>query len=297
MNDQSYRDLFSKISPSEQLIDQTKKKMRERAVLNRTCRYSFGRQKRFFSRAAVVMAAVSCVFVVSVNASPAFAASIQNLPILGTLSQVLTIRNYTEKTDNTEITVKQPAVADDSGKTENIDVNAQIQAVVDQYLADAQTQIDEYKKAFLETGGTEEEFEQKNIKVDVNYEIKSQSDDVLSFALYMYQSWYNFSETVAYYNLNAQTGEELTLQQLLGDNYIEIANKEIRSQIEERNAQSEYPLFFTDENAFQTINDQTKFYINSNNQVVIVFDKYEIAPGSTGRPEFVIPQEILLPAK
>ena len=141
------------------------------------------------------------------------------------------------------------------------------------------------------------EFEQKNIKVDVNYEIKSQSDDVLSFALYMYQSWYNFSETVAYYNLNAQTGEELTLQQLLGDNYIEIANKEIRSQIEERNAQSEYPLFFTDENAFQTINDQTKFYINSNNQVVIVFDKYEIAPGSTGRPEFVIPQEILLPSK
>lgn len=132
------------------------------------------------------------------------------------MSQVLTIRNYTEKTDNTEITVKQPAVADDSGKTENIDVNAQIQAVVDQYLADAQTQIDEYKKAFLETGGTEEEFEQKNIKVDVNYEIKSQSDDVLSFALYMYQSWYNFSETVAYYNLNAQTGEELTLQQLLG---------------------------------------------------------------------------------
>ena len=243
------------------------------------------------------MAAVSCVFVVSVNASPAFAASIQNLPILGTLSQVLTIRNYTEKTDNTEITVKQPAVADDSGKTENIDVNAQIQAVVDQYLADAQTQIDEYKKAFLETGGTEEEFEQKNIKVDVNYEIKSQSDDVLSFALYMYQSWYNFSETVAYYNLNAQTGEELTLQQLLGDNYIEIANKEIRSQIEERNAQSEYPLCFTDENAFQTINDQTKFYINSNNQVVIVFDKYEIAPGSTGRPEFVIPQEILLPSK
>ena len=48
MNDQSYRDLFSKISPSEQLIDQTKEKMRERAVLNRTCRYSFGRQKRFF---------------------------------------------------------------------------------------------------------------------------------------------------------------------------------------------------------------------------------------------------------
>jgi len=41
MNDQSYRDLFSKISPSEQLIDQTKEKMRERAVLNRTCRYSF----------------------------------------------------------------------------------------------------------------------------------------------------------------------------------------------------------------------------------------------------------------
>ena len=65
MNDQSYRDLFSKISPSEQLIDQTKEKMRERAVLNRTCRYSFGRQKRFFSRAAVVMASEIFFFLIT----------------------------------------------------------------------------------------------------------------------------------------------------------------------------------------------------------------------------------------
>ena len=35
------------------------------------------------------------------------------------------------------------------------------------------------------------------------------------------------------------------------------------------------------------------FYINDENQLVIVFDEYEVAPGSMGTPEFVIPTELL----
>ena len=294
MNLQQYRNLFSKISPSQQLVEQTKGKMKERMELNCSHSHFFKRYRHFLSRSSMVLAAASCIFVLSVNLSPACAASIQDIPVLGALSQILTIQNYTQKADNTEITVKQPAVADSSGKTENIEVNEHIQKVIDQYLSNAETQIEEYKKAFLATGGTEEEFSQKDIQVTVDYEIMSQTDDLLSFVLYMYQSWYNSSETVEYYNLNAQTGEPLSLQDLLGDDYIDIVNQEIRAQIDEQNSKSEYPLLFTGENAFQTIDSETQFYINSDNKIVIVFDKYEIAPGSTGRPEFILPFEPLL---
>ena len=39
---------------------------------------------------------------------------------------------------------------------------------------------------------------------------------------------------------------------------------------------------------FESIDEDEKFYINEDEQAVIVFDKYEIAPGYMGFVEFVI---------
>lgn len=43
---------------------------------------------------------------------------------------------------------------------------------------------------------------------------------------------------------------------------------------------------------FQGITEQTNFYFNEKDELVIAFDEYEVAPGSMGAPEFVIPQEV-----
>ena len=40
------------------------------------------------------------------------------------------------------------------------------------------------------------------------------------------------------------------------------------------------------------INEDQMFYINENKQLVVVFGKYEIAPGYMGLPEFVIADAI-----
>lgn len=39
---------------------------------------------------------------------------------------------------------------------------------------------------------------------------------------------------------------------------------------------------------FKGISENQNFYINDANQIVVVFDKYKIAPGSSGEPEFII---------
>ena len=36
------------------------------------------------------------------------------------------------------------------------------------------------------------------------------------------------------------------------------------------------------------VTEDTKFYINEAGNPVVVFEKYEIAPGAAGRPEFEI---------
>lgn len=43
--------------------------------------------------------------------------------------------------------------------------------------------------------------------------------------------------------------------------------------------------------AFLGISEDAKFYINENNRPVIVFEKYEIAPGSSGEIEFEIAKQ------
>ena len=74
---------------------------------------------------------------------------------------------------------------------------------------------------------------------------------------------------------------------MLGDHYVELANESIREQISERQKAGE--IFFTaEEGGFTGISEDTKFYINGNNHPVIVFEKYEIAPGSSGEIEFEI---------
>ena len=83
------------------------------------------------------------------------------------------------------------------------------------------------------------------------------------------------------------TGEVVTLEDLLGSNYKEVVDESIRKQIAGRQAEGE--VFFTEEEgSFAGISEDVKFYINKNNHPVIVFDQYEIAPGSSGEPEFEI---------
>lgn len=48
----------------------------------------------------------------------------------------------------------------------------------------------------------------------------------------------------------------------------------------------------TDEN-FDKIKANQTFYINNNGNIVIMFNKYEVAPGYMGAPEFVIPSDVV----
>ncbi len=50
---------------------------------------------------------------------------------------------------------------------------------------------------------------------------------------------------------------------------------------------------WADEECFESIDPDQNFYIDENGQLVIVFAEYEVAPGSMGEPESVIPTDVL----
>lgn len=241
-------------------------------------------------RSTVAAAAVVCVFfTAALNTSPVFAKEAEALPVIGGLARILTFRSYEIEKDDIAVSVEIPTIemiAEDTGITLD-EINQEILVRCNQYADAAVMRAEEYRTAFLETGGTLEEWEKHNIKITVGYDIKQQNNDYLSFVVSGSENWTNAYNESKYYNLDINTGEIVTLRDMLGDNYVELVNKSIREQIAERQNAGE--IFFTaEEGGFAGISEDTKFYINENNRPVIIFEKYEIAPGSSGEIEFEI---------
>ena len=268
---------------------------------------------RIFRYAAATAAGLLICLTIGLNTSEVFAKEMSEVPVIRALAKVLTIRSYHGMEGDYEINLEVPEIQKEGipAETEKIteapakedtftgDINIEIQKIVDDFMAQAKTDFEEYKKAFFETGGTEEEWADRTMDIRVDYEIKCQEGNILSLELLTAKSWVAYQEERYYYNLDLSTGRYLTLQELLGDNYIMLCNESIHRQIKERLAADDSLAYFgygdiaaedkeMGVEGFTTITEDTGFYINKEGNVVITFPKYEIAPGYMGAQEFEI---------
>lgn len=266
---------------------------------------------RILRHAAVAAAVFLVCLTIGLNTSEVFAKEMSQVPVLGALARVLTVRSYHGTDGDYEIDMEVPeVVAGESDMQEQQaeaaaftdDINAEIQKIVDDYMEQAKAEFQEYKEAFFAEGGTEEEWDDRTMDIAIDYEVKHQADNILSLELVTAKGWVASQEDRYYYNLDLSTGTYLTLRDLLGEDYVALCNESIVQQIEQRIEDDENMMYFgfgpsgEDDikmgiTGFTTVSDLTKFYINEQGNVVIVFDKYEIAPGYMGFQEFEIPAE------
>ena len=231
---------------------------------------------------------------VGLNASPAFAEEMSKVPVIGQLAQVLTFRSFEGIVDDVELDVTVPVVKGMDGKELPAKVNARIQQLTTNYEAEAKAELAEYKEAFFADGGTEEEWANRTMSLFIDYEVKYFKDDILSLQVTTAKSWVAAEEAYHFYNMDLANDTELTLADVLGENYAEICNKSITTQIDTRLSMDENAAFFGfgDDDGlaegFTTVTEDTPFYLNANGDVVISFPEYSIAPGSMGIQEFVI---------
>lgn len=274
------KEIYDEISIPEELnvrvqqeIQKSRRQQEKNSIIHR---YRF---KRAIRGVAAAAAAVCILFTAALNTSPVLAMEAAKLPVIGGLARVLTFRAYETQKDDIAVSVEIPTIemieADTGIAVDKI--NEEILARCKQYADSAVLRAEEYRTAFLETGGTLEEWAEHKIKITVNYEIKQQSNDYLSFVVRGTENWTSAYNESFYYNLDLSTGKLVTLEEMLGSDYVELANRSIREQIVERQNAGE--TFFTaEEGGFTGISEDVKFYINANNRPVIVFEKYEIAP-------------------
>ncbi len=247
-------------------------------------------RQRYLKISLATAAACFAVLFGTLNLSPTAAAIAADMPILSGLFKILTIQNFQQTQDGIDFQVSVPEIQASGPLAPQI--NAAIQEEVDRHLAKARQDWADYSEAFLATGGTKAELAERRMDVIVDYEIKSQTDTTVSFAVYLGECWVAAYEESYYYNLDLQNNQPITLQMLLGDDWVQICNESIQRGIAASVDETGFSYFFpAEEGGFAGVDENTAFYIRPDGVPVVTFAKYEIAAGAAGTPEFPITTE------
>lgn len=251
---------------------------------------SNGARKGSWRRWATVAAAAAIVFAGGLNVSESFAASVAQLPGMEGIVRVLTLDRFDFSEGGMEAKIVTPQIEGLVDQKLQDKLNQELKDKANDLIAQFETDAKELQEAFPG--------EDVHMGVEFNYDIKADNDDLLVLDTYIYNVVGSSSTVHKYYNIDKKSGTLLTLPELMADhpNYVSELSEYIRGEMKRQNESGEN-AFFTDnidnpaegELEFKEIAPDQLFYINSDNQLVICFDKYTVAPGSSGTPEFVIP--------
>lgn len=245
------------------------------------------RLKKVIVRSLGVAASICIVFVGLVNANTVFAAKLLDIPVISDLTHFVTIDKLALEDKYRQINIDIPSI-------EGIQ-DTKVQEEINNILRERGIAV--YDKACKEADKIKEKSEETgfltSMPVDVsqNYFLVRNNEEIMSFKVVTTEIGASAYETVDFYNIDLKNSKLLNLSDLFIENYD--YNKDINDEIirimKER-VKNEDAAYFIDD--FKTINENTNFYINEENKLVLVFNEGEIAASFEGMPEFIIDTSI-----
>lgn len=266
------------------------------------------------------VAAAAVVMIALPNTNIQIAHAMENIPLLGGFFRLVTVRqyNYSDENHNAEVELAQINYGEDAGEGASVGEVAaapegtaagNVEGASDgQEAAVANLSEDGVEAVNQNMEATVEELirqfedtlsEEGYHGLHVTQEIVTDNERYYTVKLSVLETEASGYEHNQFYTIDKQTGNVVTLEDLFveGSDYISAISENIKTQMQEQMAADEGVIYFLDnddmpEFNFQGITEQTNFYFNEKDELVIAFDEYEVAPGSMGTPEFVIPQEV-----
>ena len=264
------------------------------------------------------VAAAAVVMIALPNTNMQIAHAMENIPLLGGFFRLVTVRqyNYSDENHDAEVELAQINYGEDAGEgasvgevaaapkgtaagsVEGVGQEAAVANLsedgVEAVNQDMETTVEELIRQFEDTLS-----EEGYHGLHVSQEVVTDNDRYYTVKLSVLETEASGYEHNQFYTIDKQTGNVVTLEDLFaeGSDYISAISENIKTQMREQMAADEGVIYFLDnddmpEFNFQGITEQTNFYFNEKDELVIAFDEYEVAPGSMGAPEFVIPQEV-----
>ena len=246
------------------------------------------KRKNIINKSVIAAAVAGVVFVGSINLSSEISYALSEVPVLGSIVRVLIFKTFELKDNNFDAQLTTPAIEGLDSKLEAM-LNEKYLDENQKLYDDFMKEIDEMKKA---------DMDEAHMGIASGYEVKTDTDKLLVIGRYVVNTAGSSSTTIKYDTIDKQNKLLITLPSLFKDEaYIDIISENIKAQMKEQMKDENNVYWLEDEmmgdENFSKIDKNQSFYITKDNQLVIAFDKYEVAPGYMGNPEFIIPSELL----
>lgn len=231
------------------------------------------RKKRVFHPLRWTAGAAAALILLLPNVSVSAQAAMEQIPVLGSIVRVVTLRNYFYDDGHSFASVSIPSVS--QGGPGGDAVNEAVQEYTDRLLTQFQQDIQDTGEGYQ--------------GLDVSYEVTCDTDTRFTLRINALQVQASGHEMVRYYHIDKTTGQMATLSDLFpqGTDYVTPLSQEVLRQMEGE------PDFFPED--FNAIDPQQSFYWDDEGDLTLVFDEAEVAPASRGVVEFHIPQEVTQP--
>ena len=234
----------------------------------------YGYQQKWIAFAAV-LSVFLLIFMPNINVT--YAQTLESVPIIGDIVKIFTIHKDIYEDGKHELQAEIPMVDDDKNQEEatlmNKDIEQLSTAVIQKFYEEIELSKDGYGSIYLDYEVIMNNASWFSLKLNVN-EIAGSSDSYAKI-----------------YHIDRINGRYVQLKDLLNEDGMKEVEayilKTMQSQMEQ-DKKIEYVI----ENDLKLITGESNFYFNENMDLVIVYNKYEIAPGYMGCPEFIIPKEI-----
>jgi hypothetical protein len=274
---------------SEEQLSRLKMKMEEAKCENR-------KESRIarITRSAATAAALVIAFITLPNLSPTIAYAMGQMPILGQFVKVVTFRNYEYEDEQHKAEVVIPEIVID----DQIPVE-QLQSVLENTTNEMNAEIQKISKELLVEFVNHIRDELGYKELIVKSEVVTTTQDYFTLKLSCYQSEASGYEWDYFYTIDLTSGKKLELKDIFVDgvDYITPISENIKEQMRSQMEKDENISYWLDdemeESNFNEITEETNFYINQNNDVVICFNEGDVAPMYMGIIEFEIPAEVL----
>ena len=218
------------------------------------------------------------------NVSVTYAQALEQLPVIGDLVRVVTIRNYYYDDNHWKMDINIPQIESEDSKSVdyiNKDVSELTTALINRFYED------------LEINGNN-----GYGSLNVDYEVVTNTDSWFTLKLTVCQTAASSNTYFKFYHIDKNQGKIVKLGDLFNtDKFSDSLVAEIKKQMQEQMANDENISYWINTSGigeeFATVGAGHNFYWNENGDLVIIFDKYEVGPGSMGTPEFVIDKGVI----
>lgn len=249
------------------------------------------KRKQPLIKISAIAASALLASTIALNASPTLAYAMTDIPGIQTVVNILTFGRYDMHDNGYEADIVTPQIEGLSDKALQDQINADLKEKSATLIAEFENDVKALKEEFGD--------ETVHMGIESNYIVKTDTDDYLAVDVYVVNTVGSSSTVHSFYTIDKHAKQLLTLPGLFkeGADYITPISKYITSEMERMNAE-ENGLFWIDgqddyEGGFKEIEPDQDFYINADGDLVVSFDKYIVAAGAQGCPEFVIPQNII----